>query len=526
MKKTNVLKSISFSWYRFWSKKGSVLIKDYINNITFNTDWCKIYNSIYELEDNKNLFMTINWYKKWFLTREEKYLNRYNAFFLDIDIKDNQYSKEDKDENIKNEIRYKIMEYQEDFDFIIETYSWFHLYILIDTSKYLNNNWSLKKELYKNDWKETKNYYEKILELNIDKWGMKITQIWRVPWTYHQKKIDQPPFEIKLLKWNELLEESVIDKINREVSIIKVLDIFNIKYDNSDLTIIENNIKTNWYKIDLDWNYVNNFTKSKQRAIWGVFSFVKSKMQESFWEWNYKKVMIETYNFFEKHFWIIPNSKSSKQIILNKFISINLFKSSLSQNNLKYFLMLQHFANQNKIIDWNDSWEIELWELKLFMWNERVKLSTILKNLEDLNNKSLIKVSSKEKNIIDEFKIINIDFLKWNWYKIKFCIFPEINDLKNKIFNTKYFHYMNKNILEVKTNNNKLLSLYLYIFEKLIIGKKEKIFISNECISLFEINKNQSLRNKKLNNFWKTIWDFNFIKIKDKGFDIINEKIN
>ena len=121
MKKTTKLKSISFSWYKFWNKKWSILIKDYKNNYGFNSNKEKNLKSIYDLEDTRNLFMSINWYKKSALSKEEKYLNRYNAFFLDIDIKDNKTSKEDKSEIIKEEIRYKIMEFKEDFDFIIET---------------------------------------------------------------------------------------------------------------------------------------------------------------------------------------------------------------------------------------------------------------------------------------------------------------------------------------------------------------------------------------------------------------------
>jgi hypothetical protein len=42
------------------------------------------------------------------------------------------------------------------------------------------------------------------------------------------------------------------------------------------------------------------------------------------------------------------------------------------------------------------------------------------------------------------------------------------------------------------------MSLYFHLHKKLIISKRQSIFLKNEFINTFRINKNPSLRNKIL----------------------------
>ena len=69
------------------------------------------------------------------------------------------------------------------------------------------------------------------------------------------------------------------------------------------------------------------------------------------------------------------------------------------------------------------------------------------------------------------------------------------------------------------------MSLYFHLHKKLIVSKRESIFLKNEFIDSFKINKNPSLRNKILKESLEELWDFEIKKIKKDGFEIINKKI-
>lgn len=499
------LNSISLKWIRFWKKKWSKVVQNYVNEIF----------DVHNIQDNRNLFMTINWYKNNSKSRQEKNIKNINAFFLDIDLQDNPWKE-------KDDILDKIMEYKEDFSFIVESLNGFHLYILIDWNEYVNEDWSIDFEKYKNDWKTTKLYYDKIMELEFDDNAMKTSQIWRLVGSMHQKDEKQEKFKIKLLKGEELLENGVIEQINK-LPITKVAEKLWIQYDEYTKRLYENWELTDWRRICIKWNYINNFTIKKIRNIWWSFAFVLNYFKEKNWN-NVERNNIDTFEFFEKNFWIQSSKDINKNIKLNKFISINLFNNWFSQENLKYFLYLQYYATKNYLIDWMYSERLEVWELKDFIWDIKIKNVTIIKNLEELNNKSIINVISSEKSILQNFQLLDIQFKKEDWIKFKFSILPKITNLK-KIFNIKYFHFFNKNILNLNSNNNLLLDLYLYLHKKLVLTKKQKLLIKNNELDNFKINKNPSLRNKTLQNFCKTLKEFEVIKKWNDWFEFINPRV-
>jgi hypothetical protein len=349
--------SLAFKFIKFWQKKWVVIIKDYKYTI----------NDIYKIKNFENIYFSINSYKKNTKKRDEKNINSLNAFFFDIDLKDNL--------NLtKDEIRDNIMSQNEDFDFIIESRNGFHLHILLDDKQYINSDWTINKTNYLNDWKIKVAYYENILDLNIDSNAIKTTQIARVPWTIHNKP-GQSEFKMKLLKWENLLEKSIYDYIN-EVKITDVLDKLNINYDTNDFSIFEWPNKTNWRKINQKWNFITDFT-NKNRPKWEPFTFVKNyfRIMNSL---DIKEAIIKTFNFFEYNFWIIWKAKKEKNIKINKLININLLSNNLSQKNLKYFLYLQYYATKNDIVDWERSNDVSISELIDFIWKENVCKKNII----------------------------------------------------------------------------------------------------------------------------------------------------
>lgn len=487
-------------WIDFWMRKWSIIIKDYT----------KIIKDLDKLENLENLFISINWYQKWSKNRQEENINKLNCFFYDIDIKDNPHL-------TKEEIIEKIMENKDLFDFWIETKNGVHLYQLLEENIYIDKNNKLDIKKYLEDWKIKLEKYEYEFWINFDKNCIKTTQISRIPWSIHAKP-NQDKFEIKLLFWENLLNwENSKDLINK-VPIIQVLEKLWYEYDTSEYSIIVNWEKTSWWKINIKENYVNDF--SKLRPNWEPFSFVLKHFNLKNWKKDLNYGL--TYKFFEESFWIISKAKKEKYIKINKLISINLLKSSLSQENIQYFLLLSYFATKNNILDWIESWLISINEIKNFIWNEKIKKTTIINNLKDLDQNSFIKINTKLKlknwSYLDSLKIIDIKFKKENWIKINFIIFPWYIDLIKQLYDSRFFHYMNKNIINLKVNNNKLVYFYLFLHKKMILWKKDELFLSNNEIDDYQINKNLSLRNKKLNEFWKILWDFEFIKKWDEGF--------
>lgn len=502
------LSDLSRKWIKFWNKKWSVIVKDYTDTI---------YRDIYSIEDTTNLFMSINWYKHNAKDRTTKNINQINAFFLDIDLDQNEWES-------KESIYNSIMEYKEDFDFIVESYAGYHCYILIDWNKYKDDEWNIDFESYKKDWKETREYYNKIMELRWDLGAIKTSQVWRLVSSFHQKKETQKKFKIKLLKWESLLKESVIEQINK-IPITKVLDKLWIKYNSETLKLYHENEETTWRSIYVKWNSITNFSTHKVRNQGWCFAFVYNYYKQKNGSLDIKWNSINTYKFFEDNFWIQSKNDIWENIRLNKLISINLLKNWYSEEQLKYYLYLQYYATNKRLIDWETSDRVDISELKEFIWNNDLKYSTIIKNLEELNEKSTITITSREKCIIKNMKLIDIQFKKEWLTKINFSILPNINQISHKIQSKKYFHYFNKNILKLASNNNKLIELYLYLHKELILKKKKTVLLKNETINNFKINKNPSLRNKILNNFCNTLNDFQVLKKWKEWFEFINPRI-
>jgi hypothetical protein len=134
-----------------------------------------------------------------------------------------------------------------------------------------------------------------------------------------------------------------------------------------------------------------------------------------------------------------------------------------------------------------------------------MKKSTLINNLKKLQEKSRIELikplKTKDKKEITYFDLIEIKIIKEKGIKYQFRILPEYEYFKNNLFDTRFFHFIPSNILKIEVNNNKLFRLYFTIFQKLILSKKESIFLSNTEINEYSINKNLSIRNKKLNEF-------------------------
>lgn len=253
-KKANI--PLILKWVRFWNKRSSLVVKDKKY----------IVNNIYEVENYENLFFTTNWYIKNTKERVEKYISNVNCFFFDVDLKDNPHL-------IKEEIYEKVISFENDFDFIIESKNGYHFYIIFENWKYLNSNWSIDFVEYKKKWQEDREFYEIKMQLNIDKNATNTTQLARIPWSIHHKMEEwQDPFLIKIIKWENLLEDNTIDLINK-IPIWEVIEKFWIEYDKNDNCLHDKNWKTNGRKLSKNGNFVNDFT-NKSRPIWGPYNFI------------------------------------------------------------------------------------------------------------------------------------------------------------------------------------------------------------------------------------------------------------
>ena len=500
------MKPLFYKFARYMQNKWCLIIKDYKKTV----------DNIYKVKDDTNLFFSINWYKKWYQNREEKNIEKLNFFFFDIDMKDNlSYQKE--------EILEKILEFEKDFTFIVESKNWFHLYIELQDWQY-NNNWVLHFDQYKKDWRIKFEYYENIFWINLDKNCIKTTQIARLPATTH-KKPNQDTFFVKLITWENKLEDSFVEQINK-IPITDILDKLGIHYDVSDASLYENNQSTNGWKVNVDGNYIQDFSW-KNRPIWEPFAFVLNYFKSKNWEKNHEKNYIETYNFFKFHFWIISSSKKSKIIKMNKLISKNLYNSELSEENILYFLRIQFLLN--KYDTWDGEWSpfISVEEILKTLWLESMKKSTLVNNIKKLQEKSRVKLEkplkTKDQKEITFFDLIEVKMIQEKGIKYQFRILPEYEYFKNNVYDSRLFHFLPVNILKIEVNNNRLFRLYLTIFQRLILSKKESIFLSNTQINEYSINKNLSLRNKKLNEFGVLLWDFEFVKKWNDGFDVVKK---
>lgn len=483
---------------KYVTNKWSIIIKDYIQRV----------DNIERIKDTINLFFSINSYKKWAKNRKQENISSINFFFFDVDMKDNNHL-------TKEEIVEKFEEFEKCFDIIQITKNWVQAFIEIKNSQYWNDTWKLDFDWYIKDWKIKIEKFSYEMWLNFDKNCIKSTQIARIPFSIH-KKPDQDKFEIKLIKWDKILKWEITLEIINKVSILNVIDRLWLKYDSETYALYDFDwTLSSWWKIDVENNYVNDF--SKMRPKWEPFAFVLWFLNLTKWlrDANYWL----TYKFFEENFWIIWREKREKTIKVNKAISLNIDNNKLSKENIKYLLYLQYRNTKNNINDWKYTNRISLDEFVNFIWDEKLKKSTLKTNLENLSKNNKL-----ETNILD-FEAVNIKFKKEKWVHFRFVILPEIDELKDQIYDSRFYHYFNKWILDYKLINNEILSLYFYLHKKLIVSKRESIFLKNEFINTFRINKNPSLRNKILKENLEELWDFEIKKIKNAWFEIINKKV-
>jgi hypothetical protein len=104
---------------------------------------------------------------------------------------------------------------------------------------------------------------------------------------------------------------------------------------------------------------------------------------------------------------------------------------------------------------------------------------TLLQNINSLSKNNILIKNGKKLKII-EFKM--------DKKSLKFCILPDFNSIKYSDFNSRFYHYLNKNILNLNPNNNKIIDLFLTLNKKLILEKKENILMNNKDLDLFKIN--------------------------------------
>lgn len=515
MTKYNI--TLAKKFIRFITQKWSIIIKDYTKPV----------KNPFELPDYDNYFYSINSYKPNPKTKEEIYLNKFNWYLFDIDVKENMW--DESDENIiKSQLREKVLNY---FDYdnkilkihtIFETKNWFHLLHFFDKPIVIHDI-QTQRLAYNEEYQKNKLFLEDEMKLVIDKWAIKTTQIGSIPWTRRFKEKEGGKknwFMIKILKWDKILEldESriQIDKLN----ILEIVDFLWLKINIEKKWLFENWKETDWYKINLKENYINNFTiKNKQktkRATWWSFNFVLNyfKIENDDIRWAYK----QTRNFFKEHFWIITQLDFQTKIRINKFLHLNLsLDNSISQEHKKYVFLLNHYLTKYWLKDVKKTDRININEFKSFTQNDKLKTTTIKKNLEELNEK-ILKINTDEKSFIKETKLVDIEFKKEKWVKFRFIFLPEKYKYQtNFIYNTQVYHYINNNILNLTISNNLIIDFYLHILQKLIFTNKVELYLENEVLDNFWFNKNITLRKNLLENISNITKDF-YVKKEQKWF--------
>ncbi|MDD5770564.1 MAG: hypothetical protein PHE25_06340 [Candidatus Gracilibacteria bacterium] len=483
---------------KYVTNKGSIIIKDYIQRV----------DNIERIKDTINLFFSINSYKKGAKNRKQENISSINFFFFDVDMKDNT--------NLTKEEIIDIFEdYEEYFDIIQITKNGVQAFIEIKNSQYGNDTGKLDFDGYIKDWKIKIEKFSYEMGLNFDKNCIKSTQIARVAGSIH-KKPNQDEFQIKLKKGEKLLRgETTMELINK-TSILDVINKLGLRYNHANYSLYDfDGTESSGWKIDVENNYVNDFSKMRPKGEPFAFVLGFLNLTNGVRDANYGL----TYKFFEENFGIIGREKREKTIKVNKAISLHIDNNTLSKENIKYLLYLLYRNTKNNINDGKYTNRISLDEFINFIGDEKLKKTTLKTNLENLSKNNKL-----ETNILD-FEVINIEFKKEKGVHFRFCILPNIDELKDQIYDSRFYHYFNRGILNYKLINNEIMSLYFHLHKKLIISKRQSIFLKNEFINTFRINKNPSLRNKILKENLEELGDFEVKKIKNSGFEIINKKV-
>lgn len=490
----------------------------FLNRWCLITEWyTDVSKDPFAIKDYENLFITINAYKPWTNTRESENIEKFSGFLFDIDMWKNPWIKK------KEEIEKKVLDYYDydnevvHIDFVNETKNWFHLISLIKDPKIIQDYEKESKE-YKNKYNEMIKYLDDTMDLKIDDWAKKTSQISSIPWSYRYKEDDwwrEGWVVIKILRWDNLLEISSTKQRINELPIEDVLEKIELHKNLTTNTLIEDWKTTNWRKINKKENYLNNFStwegKEKRRLKWKPFNIVLNYFNNLYWRdlSNYNK----TRTFFQTHFWIIWKNRINSSIRINRLLNQNLFlDKELTQENKKYLLSLEFYISKLWLKELKQTNRISLSEFKKFLKNDKIKLTTIKENLVDLNKK-LLQINTEEKIFVKKTKLINIEFKKEKWVKFRFQIFPEIKKDTNVILYSLYlYQYLNSNIIKLNISNNLPVDFYLYLNSEFFIPWLDELYIKNTELDPFWFNKNISLRKKMLKNIWDIMLNFDVKK--------------
>lgn len=482
-------------WIKFWHERWSVFKYKHYNDINNPEDVEIIPISAEKLlrketftkKDKLNLFFSINGYKNDANNCKTKNITKWNTFFFDIDLWI------DKKNNIpKRKARTFIKPFAEEFDFIIETPSWWHLYILLDESKYSIEN----KDEYLADWEKRGKTLQTAIWLEFDPACFLPTQIARVVSSLHQK-IGKEPQEILLLKGEDILfpnkeRESIINSI----PIRDVLDELGIEYRGKN--IIEDWRVTNGWKIK--WNYVNDISK-KWRPSWPPFAFVKNRYIRNGKSGEF--LISDVFDFFEEHFGIEKIIYKFRKIPIPQEIERILATSNnLTGKDFQTLLILISYSKIyfQKQLPYGTTIPAHISDiLKTAGVSENT--SNFIANLNQLKEK-LNTFTFSTKNITLPLLSFTIEKVK-NDRMIKYLILPLWYHSKSFRRPFRKKHYINTNALNIATKW-KQLWFYLHLCCELLSVKR---------LISYEMSKKE---------LCSIFWDKKVSRIKEKLVDIIS----
>lgn len=458
-------------WVNFFYSKQSVFIKQLDSDKYIPLSYGEVLNSFNNKKDRSNLYFSINWYKYLSKTREAKYIEKLNCFYFDIDMKDNnRYS--------KIEIKSILDKFDDQYDILIESRNGFHIYIILEEWKYNKKD----KDKYISDWKNKWEELELLLWIKFDSKIYDITRISRLPLSNHFKKKDTDYFEIKFIKWKEIisplrLRENKINDIDIELVINKLYD-----EKLNDIYIYNNKIyrwneESSWLKINKEKNYINDF--SRKYFKWNNFDIVRDifykRLKDEIKDKNklYSESLIKTFSFFAKYFWIISINELKFNIIISAKIQEVLNNIYLTWYELKYFLWLLNFSQwkENKINYYWKTQKIEILKFNDYNWiiwsvSKSKKIFDLLSNNKDIKEILDLKVIKEKKKLFIVFTILpwyfNYDKKKKNMYYWNHFIDKKILDNTIK---KDYFKFLfkiirkvvcYKNINEYSVNHNNI----------------------------------------------------------------------
>ena len=445
-------------WMNFWRQKWSLFLEDY--TLPFSPD---ISNS------RTNLFFTINGYKPLSKNRKENNVEKFNCFYFDIDLKDNP-------DTSKILLQVKILSYSYFFDFIIESRNGYHLYILLPDGKYSS------KEEYLMEWKKKSEELENIMDIHFDQNIFDVTRISRIPWSFHQKAGDTDYFHLKMIKGEQILfpQYEKLNQINN-ISITEVLDILWVPYSGNTIHTSDW-MPTSWYKINLEENYVIDFSHSRPEGE--SFAFVKGYFTQKIMKDSGKKdewmAMWMTYNFFKEHFGITWSIERSKKIIVKEYIEKFICEEFAGYEQYVLYALIAYYQIKNQT--WTLYWKnIEI-DLKDMI--QQLHLNMNIKDMKWV----LERIIHCKKTILGkDYLFLTGDIKKQgSTYIFQWILIPDWNIIRNR---REFYitHYIPFSIFQLNYKNTDL-SFYLILCKLFLNQKKqieltiEKLFLSQQLL--------------------------------------------